>query len=149
MKARPLAPMPPKQTLPSAQEDVLAQIEIVKEPKTKRLYSGIFMDAPSKREYPEYYSIIKRVICLNEIKVCCYLDGLTGRGMYGKDYIGRGRSSRLMSTLYGPMLLPLMRMEVRYTKTPRFSRYVVRYMTDSECFRESPQGEKDRDVGTV
>ena len=27
------------------------------------------MDAPSKKEYPEYYAYIQRVICLNEIKV--------------------------------------------------------------------------------
>jgi hypothetical protein len=74
-KSRPLAPLPPKQTLQSAQEDVLGTVENVTEPRTKRLYSDIFMDAPSKKEYPEYYAIIKRVICLNEIQVCRLLTG--------------------------------------------------------------------------
>jgi hypothetical protein len=59
----------PKQTPQQAQEDILAQVESVKEPRTKRMYSEIFMDAPSKKEYPEYYAYIQRVICLNEIKV--------------------------------------------------------------------------------
>jgi len=59
-----------KQTMAQAQEEILSQLEKVKESKTKRLYCGIFMDAPSKKEYPAYYAIIKRVICLNEIKVC-------------------------------------------------------------------------------
>jgi len=27
------------------------------------------MDAPSKKQYPEYYDFIERVICLNDIKV--------------------------------------------------------------------------------
>lgn len=44
-------------------------IENLKEPRTKRKYSDIFLDAPSKKEYPEYYEVIARVICLNEIKV--------------------------------------------------------------------------------
>jgi Bromodomain len=60
--------MPPKQTPQQAQEDILSQIESVKEPRTKRVYSEIFMDAPSRKEYPEYYAYIQRVICLNEIK---------------------------------------------------------------------------------
>jgi hypothetical protein len=68
-KQRPIAPLPPKQTPQQAQEDILAQIESIKEPRTKRVYSEIFMDAPSKKEYPEYYAYIQRVICLNEIKV--------------------------------------------------------------------------------
>lgn len=58
-----------KQSLQQAQEDLLVQIEGIKEPRTKRVYSEIFMDAPSKKEYPEYYAYIERVICLNEIKV--------------------------------------------------------------------------------
>ena len=53
-----------------AQESILDHIENFKEPKTKRLYSDIFMDAPSKKEYPEYYAFIQRVICINEIRVC-------------------------------------------------------------------------------
>ena len=69
---RPIAPLPPKQTPQQAQEDILAHIESVKEPRTKRVYSEIFMDAPSKKEYPEYYAYIQRVICLNEIKVVPY-----------------------------------------------------------------------------
>ena len=64
-----LAAIPPKQTPQEAQEDLLTQLEDMKEPKTKRLYSAIFLDAPSKKEYPEYYAFIRRVICLNEIKV--------------------------------------------------------------------------------
>lgn len=67
-KSRFLASMTPKQTIQQAQEDIMAQIENVKEPRTKRVYSEIFMDAPSKKEYPEYYAYIQRVICLNEIK---------------------------------------------------------------------------------
>ena len=62
-------PVPPKQTAQQAQEELLEQIEKIKEPRTKRVYSEIFMDAPSKKEYPEYYAYIQRVICLNEIKV--------------------------------------------------------------------------------
>jgi len=62
-------PPQPKQTLQQAQEDLLNQIEGVKEPRTKRVYCDIFMDAPSKKLYPEYYAFIQRVICLNDIRV--------------------------------------------------------------------------------
>ena len=65
----PPTPVPPKQTVQQAQEELLEQVEKIKEPRTKRVYSEIFMDAPSKKEYPEYYTYIQRVICLNEIKV--------------------------------------------------------------------------------
>jgi hypothetical protein len=60
---------PLKQTAAQAQDELLVRIENLKEPRTKRKYSDIFMDAPSKKEYPDYYKIIQRVICLNEIKV--------------------------------------------------------------------------------
>lgn len=60
---------PVKQTAAQAQEELLVRLENLKEPRTKRKYSDIFMDAPSKKEYPEYYEFIQRVICLNEIKV--------------------------------------------------------------------------------
>jgi len=62
-------PAPPKQTAQQAQEELLLHIENLKEPRTRRKYSDIFMDAPSKKQYPEYYEFIERVICLNEIKV--------------------------------------------------------------------------------
>lgn len=62
-------PAPPKQTAQQAQEELLEQLEKIKEPRTKRVYTEIFMEAPSKKEYPEYYAYIQRVICLNEIKV--------------------------------------------------------------------------------
>ena len=65
----PSVPLPPKQTAAQAQEELLVHIENLREPRTKRKYSDIFMDAPSKKEYPEYYEFIQRVICLNEIKV--------------------------------------------------------------------------------
>jgi hypothetical protein len=65
----PSVPPPLKQTAAQAQEELLMRIENLKEPRTKRKYSDIFMDAPSKKEYPEYYEFIQRVICLNEIKV--------------------------------------------------------------------------------
>ena|SRR2546423_1194645 len=65
------APIPskPKQTLQQAQDELLNLIENVKEPRTKRLYSTIFMDLPSKKLYPEYYAFIQRVICLRDIRV--------------------------------------------------------------------------------
>ena len=62
-------PAPPKQTAQQAQEELLLHIENLKEPRTRRKYSDIFMDAPSKKQYPEYYDFIERVICLNDIKV--------------------------------------------------------------------------------
>jgi ATP-dependent helicase STH1/SNF2 len=69
-KAPSVPPPPPsKQTAAQAQEELLMRIENLKEPRTKRKYSDIFMEAPSKKEYPEYYEFIQRVICLNEIKV--------------------------------------------------------------------------------
>lgn len=66
---QPPAPAAPKQTLQQAQEEILGHIENIKEPRTKRVYGEIFMDAPSRKEYPEYYQFIQRVICINEIKV--------------------------------------------------------------------------------
>jgi hypothetical protein len=62
-------PRSPKQTPQQGQEELLVHIENLREPRSKRKYSAIFMDAPSKKEYPEYYDFIQRVICLNEIKV--------------------------------------------------------------------------------
>lgn len=64
--------MSPKQTLQEAQEELIHYIETLKEPKTKRIYSEIFMDPPSKKEYPEYYAFIRRVIAFNEIKVVTF-----------------------------------------------------------------------------
>jgi hypothetical protein len=67
-------PPPPKQTLQEAQGELLEYIQNYKEPRTKRLYSDIFMDAPSKKLYPEYYAFIKHVICINDIKVLISLE---------------------------------------------------------------------------
>jgi len=118
--------MPPKQTPQQAQEDILSQIENVKEPRTKRVYCEIFMDAPSKKEYPEYYAYIQRVICLNEIKASNFHDGrLIFREMSRKDCTGRGLNLRLMWILCGLMLWPLMKMEVKFMRMPRFSRYGI------------------------
>lgn len=64
-----MVPVPSKQTLQEAQQELLYHLETLKEPKTKRVYSEIFMDPPSKKEYPEYYAFIQRVISLNEINV--------------------------------------------------------------------------------
>jgi Bromodomain len=63
------ASVPQKQSLQQGQDELLNLIESVKEPRTKRVYSEIFMDAPSRKLYPEYYAFIQRVICLNDIRV--------------------------------------------------------------------------------
>jgi len=76
-KEKHVPPPPPKQTLQQVQEELLNYVENYKEPRTKRLYSDIFMDAPSKKEYPEYYAIIERVICINDIKVVNHSSHLT------------------------------------------------------------------------
>jgi hypothetical protein len=51
---------------------ILDALQDIKDPSTGRTLTAPFMKLPSKREYPQYYSVIKRPISINKIRSTDY-----------------------------------------------------------------------------